>query len=209
MNNTFIYAIDERNLRIQLRSIESTSNNEAWSKFEQVADANPFRTAKRPFQGINITLNRNFVLPAVFGIVICLFSLLLLNFVSIKNPAVKDSQKAELTTVIPEPIVMNIEKSMGATPAQQVKTEEFNVVGTKPAPAQIVKEQTPAQAPVTGVAQDPSTAVTGDISSVQQPVTEVKKRRKKQVTIEEQIRPTTFSDESEGVSEPEPEEVPN
>src|SRR5205809_1060857 len=100
MNNTFIYAIDERNLRIQLRSLESPSTNEAWSKFEQVADANPFRTSKRPFQGIHITLNRNVVLPAVFGIIICLFSLLLLNFVSIKNPSVQNSQKAELATVI-------------------------------------------------------------------------------------------------------------
>jgi hypothetical protein len=208
MNNTFTYAIDERNLRIQLRSLQSTSNNEAWSKFEQVADANPFRTSKRPFQGINITLNRNIVLPAVFGIVICLFSLLLLNFVSIKNPTAKNSQKAELTTAIPEPMVMNIEKSLGAVPAQQVKTEDFNTVATKPAPAQIVTEQAPTQTAMTNATQEPALA-NGDNSTIQQPVTEVKKRRKKQVTIEEQIRPTTFSDENEGVSEPEPEEVPN
>src|SRR4051812_41054745 len=85
MSSHFNYEIDERNLRVRLKDMKIPHKEEAWLQFEMYSDGakSSFKTSSLPRFQLNI--NRSVVLPVVFGVVIIAFSLLLFNFVSIKN----------------------------------------------------------------------------------------------------------------------------
>ena len=100
MSNSFTYQIDERNLRIQLKSIQAPVREDAWHKFEIFAEANVYKQPQTRLQNLQIPLNRNVVLPVIFGMVIIMFSFLLFNFITIKNPG------HAKTTVIEEPAML-------------------------------------------------------------------------------------------------------
>lgn len=86
MSSHFKYEIDERNLRLQLKENELSFSEDAWQKFEAFTNAQKSSANDAIIKRISVPLNRNLVLPAVFGVVIILFSLLLFNFINIKNP---------------------------------------------------------------------------------------------------------------------------
>ncbi|MDI1354348.1 MAG: hypothetical protein PSX36_05500 [bacterium] len=86
MSKTFTYEIDERRLRLQLRDVNVPLKEDAWDKFEVYAQAHPLEQPKHRFTKFELKLSRNVLLPLVFGGIICVFSFLLFNFISIKKP---------------------------------------------------------------------------------------------------------------------------
>ena len=82
----FKYEINERSLKMQLKGHTLQFHEEAWTKFEIFSAAQKSAVQENVFSRFQISINRNVVLPLVFGAVIVLFSLLLFNFVNIKNP---------------------------------------------------------------------------------------------------------------------------
>lgn len=98
MSSHFNYEIDERTLRARLKDLSLPVNNEAWLRFEEFSDLNcQSRVKKLPV--IRLNFSRTLILPFVFGGVIILFSLLLVNFINIKpskNLKHKNSDSASL-----------------------------------------------------------------------------------------------------------------
>lgn len=117
MSSPFKYEIDERNLRLRLKENELQFSEEAWQKFESFSSAQKSVVNDTIIRRFNLSMNRNVVLPVVFGAVIVLFSLLLFNFINIKNP---NTESAENTSPVEEII-----------PAEEVKKPE-------PAPAKAI-----------------------------------------------------------------------
>ena len=67
MSTIFSYEIDERNLRVQLKNLEIPLKEEAWQKFEIFKQTNT-QIEQTPFlQNLQFRLNRNVVMPAIFG----------------------------------------------------------------------------------------------------------------------------------------------
>jgi len=104
----FKYEINERSLKMQLKENNVAFNEEAWLKFESFSatqvNVNHVNVIKR-FQ---LSLNRNVILPVVFGGVVVLFSLLLFNFVNIKNP----NQETAETKDVPPSAAAVVEKKI-------------------------------------------------------------------------------------------------
>jgi cytoskeletal protein RodZ len=202
MSNIFTYAIDERTLKIQLKGMEAAATEQAWHKFEMYADAHPFTQPQNRFKNFQVNLNRNVVLPVVFGVIICLFSFLLFNFISIKNP-----HKAELNNEASQPeIKINNDLSLPmetsaslmnsfVSKKEEPKAEPLPVVKSEPVVATtIIPETNTTSSPVTTQPVVEQVAV----ATVPATNTEVVPKRKKRNAEEEQlseIRPTTVSDE--------------
>lgn len=86
MSNHFTYEIDERNVRVQLKGHKFETKEADWNRFQdQLSENISRRRGDVVADKFNITLNRNVVLPLIFGIIVITFSLLLVNFMSIKN----------------------------------------------------------------------------------------------------------------------------
>ncbi len=99
MSSHYSYDIDERNLRIKLKDSEMPFTEDIWLKFEN------YQLTHQKQQNINevvkkfsFTLNRNVILPLVFGSVIIAFSLLLFNFINIKKKPVIANNNLTVTT---------------------------------------------------------------------------------------------------------------
>ncbi len=207
MSNVFTYAIEERNLRIQLRALQAPIREDAWQKFELYADAHPFQMPSTGFSGLNINLSRNVVLPVVFGLIICLFSFVLFNFISIKDSPANNIQKAEhVSTPAPEykEVVIPMPNSLPVK-KETVKTEPF-IKPSAPAPvvekpaftllSEIGSSSTTAEAPATTSSIDQTVASTLEVK----PESQTKKTTRKVSKAEQQlmeIRPTPVSDEEE------------
>lgn len=86
MSSHFKYEIDERSIRLRLKEKEMPFTEDAWQRYESYANLQKSQGSEGLLRKGHITVNRNLVLPAVFGAVIVLFSLLLFNFITIKNP---------------------------------------------------------------------------------------------------------------------------
>lgn len=214
MSNHFTYEIDERNLRIQLKELEVPVKEDAWQKFEIFSDAQVSHHTNSALRNFNLNLNRNVVLPVVFGVIIILFSFLLVNFISIKNPKKENAQKAEISPVIkPEP--QPLENKTAAAPLKTVpemqpdtkNNEALNVAEVKitkegavadiPAPVSPQPQQTEPQIAGTEVAAE--TTSTADVKS-ETPVKKKRKRRSAEVIESDQlpdIRPSLISEEHE------------
>jgi hypothetical protein len=101
----FTYEIDEKTLREQLKNIAIPLKDENWHRFEQYSDAQtPVQVPRNRLASLQVSINRNVVLPVVFGAVIIMFSLLLFNFISIKNPAetIKASSTSNAQVMLPQ-----------------------------------------------------------------------------------------------------------
>ncbi len=85
MSSHFNYEIEERNMRNQLKELEVAFKEEAWHNYE--AYASQFQSVHKTqlIPNFNFALNRTIIMPVVFGGIIILFSLLLFNFINIKN----------------------------------------------------------------------------------------------------------------------------
>jgi hypothetical protein len=218
MSNHFTYEIDERNLRIQLKELSVPVKEEAWQKFESFSDSQvKYTSTGNKLMNFNLNLNRNVVLPAVFGIIIVLFSFLLVNFVSIKNPKAENTQKAETVVKTQVPIVSEAKESKPA-PVQEVSSEIKNteivkaedVVSTpeKSEPSNTEKPQEPFQQAV-NIPQPSSNQVSSESAGNPDAKAEAaikKKRRKRADVIEAEqltdIRPTLVSDERDSEERP-------
>jgi hypothetical protein len=125
MSNHFTYEIDERNLRTQLKAYTVPVNENAWQKIESFSDSKRTNQLENKFVNFNITLNRNVILPSVFGVIIIIFSLLLVNFVSIENPVKEKKRKAEAanSNILPEETNQTIEKTATLPVISEPKVE--------------------------------------------------------------------------------------
>ncbi|MBI2722347.1 MAG: SH3 domain-containing protein [Bacteroidetes bacterium] len=91
MSSHFNYEIDERNLRLKLRDMALPQKEEAWIQFENFSNTHYSVNKSASLPSFNFNINRALILPFIFGGIIILFSLLLFNFISIKN--VKPSEQ--------------------------------------------------------------------------------------------------------------------
>ncbi|PBQ31659.1 hypothetical protein CNR22_07715 [Sphingobacteriaceae bacterium] len=132
--SNFTYEIDERNLRLKMKEFTVPVKEEAWQKFESFSEATGNQNRENRLKNFNFSLNRSVVLPSVFGVIIILFSFLLVNFVSIKNPSRVNEQKVEIKPVVastPEPVVTSKVETLGPVPVAEVKAEPAPVIETK------------------------------------------------------------------------------
>jgi hypothetical protein len=124
MSNHFTYEIDERNLRLQLKGIASPVKEEAWTRFEAFLNSQPDRTPQTKMPNFQVALNRNIILPAVFALVIILFSFLLFNFISIHNPTAENKEAGKNLVIITPP-----ELRQKGIPVQSQPEIKSNVAG--------------------------------------------------------------------------------
>lgn len=205
--SNFTYEIDERNLRLKLKEFMVPVKEEAWQKFENsvTITVNHQRESRLKF---NFSLNRNVVLPSVFGVIIILFSFLLVNFVSIKSPVKESGQKAEIT---PLSNPRQDEPKQQAVPvkAEQKQTEmtspNTTVADIKPeekviltnlvsAPETLAPQTTPQQAIITEPNGDSIAANPSDEEAKAKRRAERRAARAEAQKLEE-IRPTPVAEE--------------
>jgi len=85
MSSHYSYDIDERNLRTKLKGSETPYAEDIWLKFETYQQTHQKQQSiDDVVKKISFTINRNVILPIVFGSIIIAFSLLLFNFINIK-----------------------------------------------------------------------------------------------------------------------------
>lgn len=142
MSNHFKYEIKEVNLRVQLKGHEVPFSDDAWKRFESFSSSQKTIVRNNVMQRFTLKLNRNVVLPIVFGSVIILFSFLLFNFINIKNPNTESSAKIETKrNAIVSTQVLNKKnrvRSNPAIPAATAPEDSVLVINTE-------KKQTIAQ----------------------------------------------------------------
>lgn len=168
MSSHFKYEIDERSIRLRLKEKEMPFTEDAWQRYENYANLQKTQGSESLLSRAHITVNRNLVLPAVFGAVIVLFSLLLFNFITIKNPV-----QAASAAPLPEPAHQQEEpreKAAIALPAVTVKQpEQEQVVSSTPTvetsmpagqPVMKHESTTPASNPITASAESTSAETT-------------------------------------------------
>jgi hypothetical protein len=146
----FKYEIDERNLRLQLKAMEVPFSEEAWHKFESFSASCRGGGEQRVAKRFQLSFNRNVVLPVVFGSVIILFSLLLFNFVNIKNPNPAREARAESTPPAIQQAAVEVKKELPApveTVAQPPVAEVSMPVENK------IKNTLPVTAPAERIQQ--------------------------------------------------------
>lgn len=209
MSNHFTYEIDERNLRRQLNDHALPFKEEAWHNFERYTSAQSTFKRENRMKSLNITLNRNVVLPVVFGVIVILFSFLLVNFISIKNPK-STEQKAE--TAVTPALTQSVkteqkvsEKATNPVAEDAQKTEPSAVSATpEQKTAAIQQASVPVQnalaTPVNSAIQNP--ADNGTVSNSEtktEPVVKKKHRRPASEVVESEIlpeiRPTLVTEE--------------
>ena len=120
MSSHFNYEIDERNVRNQLKALEMPFKEEAWYSYEAYAKQVQSTHKSQLLPNFNFALNRNVVLPVVFGAIIVLFSFLLFNFINIKNTK---TEKKEVVETKPSVTSISVEKKVPA-PKKEIKVIE-------------------------------------------------------------------------------------
>ncbi len=207
--SNFTYEIDERNLRIQLKEFVVPVKEDAWQKFETFSDSMVSQHRENSWKNFNFSLNRSVILPSLFGVIIILFSFLLVNFVSIKNPVKESDQKAEtLTNSVPAeeikpkmekavPVIVNESKPEVLTDATPTVAEEVQVTVAVPKP-----EATPVQTAST--TDTPAEKIVNNTATQ-----EVKTKRRGRIRAEavesqklSEIRPTPVSEERDSEIRP-------
>lgn len=207
MSNHFTYEIDERNLRMQLGDHVVPYKEEAWYKFESFSDSQIQSRRDNRMKGISITLNRNVVLPVVFGVIVILFSFLLVNFISIKNPKSNSDQKAEASLIpaqkeLAKPEIKASVKSQSPVVEQKQTTPAVVPPAIEPGQKTASSAQIPAPAQhvtsaVVQSAPDSGTAANEEVKT--EPVVKKKRRRPASEVVESEvlpeIRPTLVTEE--------------
>lgn len=213
MSNHFTYEIDERNIRIQLKDFALPVKEEDWRKFEEFSESQHNQTRENRLKSFNVNLNRNVVLPIAFGLIIILFSFLLVNFISIKSPKNTVNQKAQMQTGVTPDSKLTENKPV-SLPAKQVSIPKVEDKSQDLAAISEIKKEE-ISAPISTTTQDQnlktvavtpsnmSTEVNTDNivhtnASQETPVKKRSKRRSAEVIEAEQlqeIRPTVVSEE--------------
>lgn len=204
MSNHFTYEVNERNLRIQMKDFTVPVNEDAWQKFETFSDTMVSQHRENRLKNFNFSLNRSVVLPSVFGVIIILFSFLLVNFVSIKNPVRTSEQKAEAVPVKPAPQAQPKTEQQVPVIAEKPKVDDAAV--TTPTVADIQPEEkaimnalvtTPETVPAETIT--PSAETSTDIASASEAKAKRRAERRAARALEAQkiqeIRPTPVSEE--------------
>lgn len=191
MSSIFSYEIDERNLRVQLKNLEVPRKEEAWQKFEAYAHVNAKSDEQPMFQHLQFRLNRNIVMPAIFGAIILLFSFLLYNFVSIK----KDTVQADDTAAIvaePSQATELVSEIIPATPAPQIDAPLAAV--EKTSPEKISQELSPALP----VIPAPSQAARARDQSTLEKTNAAERKRQRRIEREtlSSIKPSVVTEEA-------------
>lgn len=103
MSHTFTYEINESDLRKQIKNFSLPGREDAWRKFEAYAYTVKEQSFETRLKQFNFSLNRAVVLPVVFGLIIIIFSFLLVNFITIKNPsrATPETENTAVKNVAP------------------------------------------------------------------------------------------------------------
>jgi hypothetical protein len=193
MSTIFSYEIDERNLRVQLKNLEIPLKEEAWQKFEIYKQTNT-QIEQTPFlQNLQFRLNRNVVMPAIFGSIILLFSLLLYNFVSIK----KDKEQQETVASVPALETASESEPEAVTTAPEVQatllsTEEMPVPETLPAEVTAPAETPAPEAP----------AITTNSETRQAEAAERKRQRRRERETLSAIKPSIITEDAAEVEMP-------
>ena len=133
MSNHFNYEIEERNMRNQLKDLETPFKEEAWLSYEAYYKKFNDNRKKQLLPNFNFTLNRTVILPLVFGIVIIAFSFLLFNFITIKTKKSSVSEIAELKQST-TPVVVEPQKPVVALAKKVVSKKEIAVDTLKALP---------------------------------------------------------------------------
>ena len=105
----FTYEIDEKSVSGQLKELRVPLREDSWDKFETYSAAQaPVQLQGSRFREFQVNVNRKVVVPVVFTGAVITLSLLLFNFVNIKNPTTpKNISVAEKPVVIKEPLIIN------------------------------------------------------------------------------------------------------
>jgi hypothetical protein len=95
MSSHFNYEIDEKALRQKMLNQKATLDNDAWQRYETHRNQAPKNSKiESAFKTIKFSINKNVILPLIFGSVIIAFSFLLFNFISINTT----KKKVEIKT---------------------------------------------------------------------------------------------------------------
>jgi hypothetical protein len=214
--NQFNYELDERNLRLQLKDLEVPVREDAWQKFEAFSGIQPRMRMKRQFN-FQVVMNRNVILPVIFGGIIILFSFLLFNFISIKdhkadNNKPEANQKAELSAASVMPVSetkTEVKADLNSQPLSQPVNEPTQIASIPPAAAepQAQKAEVPAGPASIDQGTKPATEVApSSLDNLMNSTTTTepakKPRRKVKADAMQDIRPTVVSDDAEAEIHP-------
>ena len=195
MSTIFSYEIDERNLRVQLKNLEIPLKEEAWQKFDSYARTHGQPEQSPVFQQLQFRLNRNVVMPAIFGTIILVFSLMLYNFVSIKKDKIHNTE-----AVIAPASEMAAEIPPADAPAAQPASPQIEKIQVieKPVVEKPVIETALAEIPAPKVSEpveEPKT-VTAPENTVERTVnTEKNRQRKLDKATLSAIKPSVITEE--------------
>ena len=199
MSQPFTYALDEQLLRTQLQSLQVAYKEDAWHKFEAYSNAQAVPAESGALQRLSLQFNRQLVLPVAFGSVVLIFSLLLFNFVSIKDPQRADVESSPVS----HPVVPAPDQSQqiipGPEPVQQndFKTVVKNSEAVKTTEPSIQKEIESAEKQ-SDTAPELASAAVADESAISAEDSAKKRRRRiRHAQTLEEIRPTMVTEDLE------------
>lgn len=199
MMKHFTYEIDERSLRVKLRDLETPPKDGAWESFDEFSAAHSRRSAEAGARPM-LSLNRNVLMLGVFAAVIISFSLLLFNFISIKDPRKQSAraqgferqnssagqQEAVVTAVVQQSIIAVAVAATEKEPVQNAVATASSTAQT-PAPAPAASGQVAAAAPVM-----PANANSAPAAA---PVPQI--IRRPQSSLASQLRPAVVTEDNE------------
>jgi hypothetical protein len=211
--SNFTYEIDERNLRLRMKDFMVPVKQDAWQKFESYSETTVSEKLEGRLKNFNFSLNRNVVLPSVFGVVIILFSFLLVNFVSIKSSAKENTQKAEASPAVSStPSAPQEQLNKQAVPAvakpkqqSEMPAEEVKVPDVKPEEKAILNNLVstsatiPEQVPASSVQAIPAEPGGDSVAKQDEEVKSKRRAERRAARAEaqklEEIRPTPVAEE--------------
>jgi hypothetical protein len=138
----FTYEIDEKSVSGQLKGLRMPLREDSWERFEAYSAAQaPVQLQSSRLREFQLNVNRKVVVPVVFTGAVITLSLLLFNFVNIKNPsAPRNISVAEKPVVIKAPII--IAQPLITTPVKSIpQVSEAAPVAVKPTDTEIKMEK--------------------------------------------------------------------
>lgn len=151
MSSHFNYDIDEKNLRLKLKELKHPYKEEAWRKFEAYSEASKANSKTRSLPDFQLNLNRNILMPVIFGAIIILFSVLLFNFVNIDT---KNQEPAANLTEKPAPMPETQEKIVPVINVDSMTAEKEKADTTLLVKDSVSTVITPSPAPTPTIAEE-------------------------------------------------------
>jgi len=148
MSSHFTYEIDERRLRVKLKELELPHSEEAWQSFESFTGSQA-RHNHNALSTIQLPLNRNVIVPAVFGLLIVVFSVILFRFINI-NTAPQQAPVQEMAVPAPESTPAPATPASAGTSTQPVTNQVTPTAGPTASHTLAKQAATPTSATVAG-----------------------------------------------------------